>query len=213
MTIVFLPTLLLYIVAYKYVAIFSLNFISSLCAPIIPGNALLVALGSLSSTYILSFWSCLICVFSAKTFADSIGYFLTYKFGDKILNLLKIKRNEKFVKAEKYLQNYSFGTIFLTRLAGPFSPLINFISGLIEIPYKKFILADILGNLTGTTFFLMLGYYFTEYCEIILENDEFWEALILAIFVLYILYKTLKRNINKNLKGKEKMNSIDIVYK
>ena len=123
--------------------------------------------------------------------SDSFGFFLTHKYGQIIIDKLIPKWDGKIFNIEKNLRNYAFGTIFLTRVAGPFAPYVNFLSGLIAVKYYKFLLADFLGNAIGAIFFFVIGYALGNYWQAFLDDTWLVTAIISVLFVAYVIYKTI----------------------
>ena len=187
--------LLSYILLYKYLAFILFIFLGSFILPL-PDNTLLVAVGAFASQGYFNIFAVIIIAMITNVTADIFGYFLTYRYGNDILKLLRIDaKNAKFVKAEIWLKKYSAVTIFFTRIAGPFGPAINFLSGLIKFSFKKFLLADLLGNVVDLTFFTLTGYFLGNYWQTFLKNIQYFGWLIFLIFVLYLFYKMyLKSN-------------------
>jgi membrane protein DedA with SNARE-associated domain len=123
--------------------------------------------------------------------ADSFGFFLTYRYGQVIIDKLITKWDGKIFSVEKYLRKYAFGTVFLTRIAGPFAPYVNFLSGLIGVPYSKFVIADFLGNAIGAIFFFVAGYILGNYWQVFLNDTWIVTIVITILFIGYVVYKTV----------------------
>lgn len=196
--ILFLSSFLSFILLYKYWAIFIIIFSASFLLPL-PANAILVAMGAFSSQGYLNGPYALSLTIATNVFADSFGFYLTYKYGNIIIEKLIPKWDRKIFDIEKYLRNYAFGTVFLTRIAGPFAPYVNFLSGLIGVRYYKFLLADFLGNAIGAIFFFVAGYILGNYWQSFINDTWLVSAAVFVIFVIYVIYKTIRRRRNKNI--------------
>jgi len=198
----FLSSFLSFILLYKYWAIFAITFAASFLLPL-PMNAILVAMGAFSSQGYLSGWFALSLTVLTNVLADSFGFFLTWRYGQVIIDRLIPKWDGKVFSVEKYLRRYAFGTIFLTRIAGPFAPYVNFLSGLIGVPYMKFVLADFLGNAIGAMFFFAAGYILGNYWQTFLSDTWLVTIVVSVLFVLYVIYKAVLR--------KRKNNEVDMI--
>ncbi len=184
----FLSSFLSFILLYKYWAIFVIIFSASFLLPL-PANAIITAMGAFASQGYLNAPCALSLTVVTNVCADSFGFFLTYRYGQVVINKLIPKWSGKFFNIEKYLRQYAFGTVFLTRIAGPFAPYVNFLSGLIGVPYPKFVLADFLGNGIGALFFFAAGYILGNYWQVFLDDIWIVTIVVTVIFVIYVIYK------------------------
>jgi len=184
----FLSSFLSFVLLYKYWALFIIVLSSSFLLPL-PTNTILVATGAFASQGYMDISVILFLAIIVNVLTDCFAFFLTYRYGKIIIDKFIPKWDGKVFSVEKYLRNYAFGTIFLTRIAGPFAPYVNFLSGLIGVRFKKFLLADFLGNTIGTIFFVSAGYVLGNYWEIFI--DDIW-LITLAIFVLLLIYFAYK---------------------
>jgi membrane-associated protein len=101
------------------------------------------------------------------------------------------------VKLEKGLRQYSGETIFFTRIAGPFGATVNFLSGLIEVPYKQFFIFDVLGNLVDISLFIITGYILGDYWQDFLNKIQYFGLVVFLVFILSILFRIYRQKLNK----------------
>ncbi len=153
----FLGTLLSYVLLYKYYAIFVIILSGGIIVPW-PENTLLFASGAFASQGYISFWAVFITALVANVLGDLIDYGLTYWWGYKVIKEHHIKKYWYVEKLNIYLRNHAGMTVFLTRFVGTVGPIVNFLSGLAGIPFKKFLAFDILGNAFDIGIFLCIGY-------------------------------------------------------
>ena len=190
----FLSATLSFILLYKYLAVFIIIFMGAFLVPL-PGNTVIIAAGAFSSQGYMHLSFVFLLILTTNISADILGFSLTHKYGEKILLFFHIKRDGKLVSVEKKLREFAFGTIFLTRLAGPFGPTVNFVSGLIGVPMKKFLAADLLGNVTDITLFLGLGYFLGNYWQSVLGYIWIMGCICVVLFLLYVyLEPKFKKN-------------------
>ena len=181
-----LTALLSYILLYKYFTLFLFIFLGSFLLPL-PDNTLLFAIGAFSGQGYLNVIISILVAYISNVLADILGYFLTYRYGSRIFKLLHIKtENVKFTKAENWLRKYSSITVFFTRLAGPFGPSVNFLAGLIRMPFKNFMLADLGGNFIDIFGLILLGYFAGNYWTSFIKNIQDTGWLVFIIFILYL---------------------------
>ncbi len=188
-----LAPFLQFIMIYKYSALFAIIFTGSLLPIFLPLNEIILALSALSNQGIFSpwiiFWTSLI----ANVIADVVGYSLAFMYGDLVFRKLHIKKDEKFYKAEKSLNNYAYGTIFFSKIVGPFGPMVNLAAGLIKLPLRKFLTFDILGNFTDVLIFTVAGTYLGNHWEDFRSHYGTLALIAIAAFLSYVLYKSKYR--------------------
>lgn len=184
-----------YIVLYKYTALLLMVFIGSIGLVPVPLNEVILAAGAFAKLGNMNLWAILSISLFGNVLTDMLGYFLAYRYGDDVLRILRIKKDANFFKVKGYLENYAYGTIYFTKIIGPFGPMVNLVSGLIRIPFKQFLLYDFLGNFTDVIFFVLAGYIAGDYWQDILRNIWIFGAVCIFVFVGYLIYKTRFRKI------------------
>ncbi len=202
MTSYFLTVFLSYLLIYKYLALIVYVFLAAFILPL-PLNAAFVALGAFASQGYFNVFVVWIAAFSTNVSADIIGYYITNKYGESIFRKLHINaQSAKFLKIEKWLREYAGETIFFTRITSPFASIVNFISGFIGVPFKKFILADLAGNFIDIVFCVFAGYFLGNYWEEFLINVQYIGIAIFIIFVLSLLVRIYGKKYFKFFKRK-----------
>ena len=189
-----LSSFISYLVAYKYTALFIIVMAGSFIVPI-PLNEILVVAGAFASAGKMNIMAVIAIGFFTNVAVDIFAYFLTYHYGDDIFRLLRIRKDTGFFKVKKYLENYAYGTIYFCKIIGPFGPMVNFVAGLIRIPFKKFVLFDVLGNFSDVLFFALAGYLVGNYWQKFLTELWMFAIVPIVIFLGYLVYKTRFRNI------------------
>ncbi len=182
-----------YLLTYKYTALIGIVFTSSLIG-FVPLNEVILIAGALANLGYMNILLVLTISFSMNVLADLFAYGLTYRFGDAILSALKIKKDDNFFRVKGYLERYAYGTIYVSKIVGPFGPSVNLIAGLIRIPFSQFLIFDLLGNATDVLFFVLAGYLAGNYWQKLIAN--LWVIALIAAFcfLVYLVYKTRKRN-------------------
>jgi membrane-associated protein len=182
-----LLSLLSFLLLYKYVALVIFVFLGSFLLPL-PDNTLIMSVGAFSSQGYFNLWLSLAVCLITNVSADILGYYITWKFGEVAIEKLKLRKYKNYHRAEGYFDRYSGITIFLTRIFGPFGPLVNFISGLYRIPFKKFLFFDILGNVVDISGYLFVGYLLGDYWQDFTNQIGWvgWGVLIIAILCLFV---------------------------
>lgn len=191
-----LNPILSYILLYKYTALFSVIYSANLILPL-PVSATFLAIGAFSSQGYFSFWVSLAVGVLANVLGDLTGYWITRKYGEEVIRFLKLDRLQFFANLKKELKTDAAITVFTTRFAGSLGPVVNFLSGLVGVPFLKFLAYDFLGNVIELGFILSLGYavgnYWSDFSNLL--------GLITGIFavgiITFILWRIYRRIMKK----------------
>jgi len=159
-----LTIFLSYLLLYKYAAIFILVFLSGLLLPI-PSNTILLAAGAFASQGYMDTAAVFLSALVANVLGDSIGYSLTRFWGHRIITEARMKRFSAVAMIESFVRRHYGLTIFVTRFMGTPAVVVNFLSGLIRVPFRSFVFYDMLGNALDTACFIWIGYYLGVYTE------------------------------------------------
>lgn len=142
------------------------------------------------------FWQGVLISLTGILIASTIGYYVGTHLKEPILK--RIFGKKKLNQMDFWIHNYSFGTVVLFRIS-PFlsNDGISFIAGMVQMGYKKYILATLLGIVPLT---LAIA-YFSESIET-LKSGLYWVGgggLIIYAVYIYLDYKKRKKNSNSNL--------------
>ena len=193
--------LLPYILNYNYLAIFLITTISNSFFPI-PSGTLLIASAAFSSQGYLSFFWVVIIGILGNIIGDNILYWLTRKYGLKILYKLGFKKrieSDTYKKLENKIKKNSGLLIFITRFNVLSSLIVNIISGLSNIPYKKYLFYDISGESIQVLFYCCIGYLVGNSWEVISNyiNKILWIVLFIIVIILLFFWKKIWRKLIK----------------
>jgi len=157
-----LASILSYLLVYKYVALFVVVFSAAVILPL-PGNAMLLAVGSFASQGYFSFWASLTVAVVANTLGDLFDYGITRKYGEVVIRSLRLHKVRFFIRLKEELVADAAVTVFVTRFAGSLSPIAALLSGLVRVPFKTFIVYAFLGNFIEPFVALSLGFAVGNY--------------------------------------------------
>lgn len=129
----------------------------------LPGDSLLFTAGFLVQTGVLNFdiHMLVVIVFLAAVLGDGAGYVFGQRIGRKIFNRpnSRIFKKEHLEKAEEFYEKHGPMTIVLAR----FTPIIRtfapIVAGVGKMPYRTFLVYNIIGGLLWATGITYLGYY------------------------------------------------------
>jgi membrane protein DedA with SNARE-associated domain len=125
--------------------------------------------GAFAAAGDLVLWQVCLGAFLGAVIGDQTGYLLARRFGgDRLWTWLRQRRSSARLleQAEALLARRGGWAIYLTRwLFSPLGPYINLLAGATRMPWPRFLLADILGEITWVTVYVTLGYVFGNQIE------------------------------------------------
>jgi|SRR6185312_8061874 len=151
---------------WLYVLVFVIIFAETglIVTPFLPGDSLLFALGAMTTLAQGSLSLAILCL--SLTFAAFLGDNINYSLG-RIIGPRVFSKEDSFLFHKKHLlRTQSFYEKYGVRavLFGRFIPIVRtfvpFISGVAQMPRKKFIFFDSLGILAWINLFLLAGHFF-----------------------------------------------------
>jgi undecaprenyl-diphosphatase len=187
-----LSALLSFLLLYKYVALALVVYASAIILPL-PTNAMLLAVGAFSSQGYFNPWLSFAVAVSANTLGDLTGYALTWKYGEPIIRFLHLERVRFFNQLKEELRTDAAVTVFTTRFAGSLSPIANFLSGMVKVPFRTFLPFDLLGNVIEPGGALLIGYAVGDYWNDFSGPLEIFAGVVAVSVVLFILVRIYRR--------------------
>ncbi len=126
---------------------------------------------------------------------NSIDYFIARRYGyEHIKQIINEKRREKF---DDYSKKYGYLVLFILRLNPLTSTdIFSYLSGLIGMPFKKFLLSTIFGILPGIIFVSYFGSRFIN------DNKLFRLTFVIitmfyALIMVYLILRFLKKKVKE----------------
>ena len=186
-----------FILLYKYWALFGITFIAALVLPIPPG-ALLMASSAFASDGYLNFWLVIIVASAGNILGDNLGYWLSKKYGKKILSQIgfrKIFESQKYHSIEKRLRDEPGWIIFISRFEVVSNLTVNIISGISNVPYRRYLTFEALGEILQVLLYCGIGYVFGDAWQAVdsIIGRFLVIILLIAIALAIIFWKRIGR--------------------
>lgn len=191
-----LSTFLSYLLIYKYAALFVITFLAALAFPI-PSAAPLMASAAFASQNYLNIGWVVFVASLGNILGDNVGYWIARKYGKKFLYKVKwghVLDSPNFKILERRLVKRPGFVIFLTRFEVIATISVNLLSGLAKMPYGKFLLFEIPGELFQVSIYATLGYVFGSSWQAvnsIIGKVSFVTTICVAIALVIFYKKTL----------------------
>ena len=145
------------LVAYGFV--FAVIFIETgvVFFPFLPGDSLLFASGFFANGGGFNLW-----VLLPAILGDQCNFFIGHVFGQRIIRSGKVKAMtpERIQKSEEFLNKWGKLSIFLGRFFPFIRTFVPFLAGMGGMHWRDFVTFNVLGGLTWSTGFTLLGYFF-----------------------------------------------------
>ena len=150
------------LVAYGFV--FAVIFIETgvVFFPFLPGASLLFASGFFANGGGFNIAILLPVVWAAAISGDQCNFMIGHFFGRKIIESGKVKAMtpERIEKSEEFLDKWGKLAIFLGRFFPFIRTFVPFLAGMGGMHWRDFVVYNIIGGLTWSTLFTLLGYFF-----------------------------------------------------
>lgn len=151
------------ITAFGYVGIALVVFAESglFFGFFLPGDSLLFTAGFLASQEILSVTILIPLLATLAILGDSVGYAFGKYIGPKLFN----KPESRFWKpthiktANEFFLRHGKKAIFLARFAPIIRTFVPIVAGVAQMPYKEFLLYNIIGGVSWVGSMTLLGYF------------------------------------------------------
>jgi membrane-associated protein len=177
---------------YRYPALFLIEYTGAIIIPW-PVNILLLAVGAFASHGYFSFWTALAVAVAGNCAGDLTDYFLTRHYGEPVIRFFRLHRLRFYAQLQEELRADAAVTVFTTRFAGSLSSVTNFIAGLVQVPFRTFLIWDIVGNVIEPCAALAIGYAVGDYWSDFSNILDLFAAMVAVSVILFILVRIYRR--------------------
>ena len=153
--------------------------------PFLPGDSLLFASGFFAHNGGFNIVALLAVAWAAAILGDQCNFMIGHFFGRKIIASGKVKAMtpERLEKSERFLDKWGHLAIFLGRFFPFIRTFVPFIAGMGGMHWRNFAIFNVLGGVTWSTLFTLLGYFFGGIPVV----QEHFELLIVGIVLVSII--------------------------
>ena len=153
--------------------------------PFLPGDSLLFASGFFAQGGGFNIVALLTVAWVAAILGDQCNFMIGHFFGKKIVESGKVKAMtpERLQKSEAFLQKWGHLAIFLGRFFPFIRTFVPFIAGMGGMHWRNFVIFNVLGGITWSTLFTLLGYFFGGIPFV----QEHFELLIVGIVLVSVI--------------------------
>jgi len=191
-----------------YAILFLIVFMETglVIAPFLPGDSLLFVAGALAAVGSFRIEVLLIVIFIAAVLGDTLNYHAGKFIGPKIFKRESslLFRKEYLIRAQEFYVKHGKKTIVLARFIPIIRTFAPFVAGIGTMPYRIFLIFNVLGAALWCGLFLFGGYLFGNIPWV---KEHFGLMVIVIILVSLI---PLVKEIVMQVWGKRKMQKSDL---
>ena len=173
------------LVAYGFV--FLIIFIETgvVFFPFLPGDSLLFASGFFAHNGGFSLPVLLGVAWAAAILGDQCNFMIGHFLGRRIIASGKVKAMtpERMEKSEAFLDKWGRLAIFLGRFFPFIRTFVPFIAGMGGMKWHHFVVFNVLGGITWSTLFTLLGYFFGGIPAV----QEHFELVVVGIILVSVI--------------------------
>ena len=153
--------------------------------PFLPGDSLLFASGFFAQGGGFNIIALLAVAWSAAILGDQCNFMIGHFFGRRIIASGRVKAMtpERIEKSERFLDKWGHLAIFLGRFFPFIRTFVPFIAGMGGMHWHNFVVWNVLGGITWSTLFTLLGFFFGGIPVV----QEHFELLIVGIVAVSLV--------------------------
>ena len=166
--------------------------------PFLPGDSLLFASGFFAHGGGFNIFILLGIVWVAAILGDQCNFMIGHFFGRKIVvsGRVKAMTPERMEKSQVFLDKWGHLAIFLGRFFPFIRTFVPFIAGMGGMKWHNFVLWNVLGGITWSTLFTLLGYFFGG-IEFVKEHFELLVVGIVAVSLVPTVVGLVRSRLKK----------------
>jgi membrane-associated protein len=156
----------------------------------LPGDSLLVVAGLFAAAGRLNLAILLSTLFVAAVVGDAVGYYTGKKMGPRLFKRQKslLFRPSHLQRAHAFYEKYGGKTIVIARFVPIVRTFAPIVAGAAEMPYRRFVVFNVLGGFLWVTSMLLTGYFLGNLLKskfgIDLEEHIEWVVLVVVALSL-----------------------------
>ncbi len=172
----------------------------------LPEDILLISLGYLVFNGYGNIYTALILGYLGIMIGDSIIFYMGSKYGLQIVKnrfFSKVFTKERLRKAKKFTIDHGKKTLFFARFLPGLRTAVFFSCATLKVRFRTFFIIDSLAALLSAPIFVILGFYFGDKIEILIDLIKRIDKVVLIILSLILVFVV----VTKKIYNKKKSNS------
>lgn len=166
---------------------------------LLPGVAILFALGALAGSGLLDIVSVYLWAFLGAALGDAVSYQLGYHYHNRVRGWWPFYKHTDWLdKGEQFIRRFGVMSIALGRFVGPVRPVVPVVAGMLNMPPRQFYIANLVSSVPWAVVYMTPGFLAGAAVELdeIKQIPEWgwWSmsaACLLIVMIIWII-KTLR---------------------
>ncbi|MDQ8040149.1 MAG: bifunctional DedA family/phosphatase PAP2 family protein, partial [Rickettsiella sp.] len=163
---------------------------------LIPGTVFMTAIGTLIGIGILPFISITLWAIAGAITGDVLSFWIGRHYHRYTATVWPFRRYPNLLKkGETFFNKHGGKSIFVGRFIGPIRAVLPFIAGMVHMPYRQFLIADIISAFAWAPIYMLPGILLGQASqqlppEVASKLILFVVLLLLFFWVVYFLIKS-----------------------
>lgn len=156
---------------------------------------------------VLDVWMVMAVLCSGGILGDNVSYWMGRYYGNSLFERLsclpligRLVRAGSYSRGVAFFRRYGALAVFSARLSGPLSWITPAMAGVFHLRYATFLCFNTLGVLVGIGEFIIIGYFFGDHLDAILQwLDQYGisiAATVLLALAVFVWYRFMPRRAN-----------------
>lgn len=164
----------------------------------LPGDSLIFVTGMAfagNKDNLIGFLPMMLLVILAGVLGNMVGYWFGKKSGPLLFkreNSLLFRRSH-LLAAKEFYDKKGANTIFIARFLPIIRTFAPIVAGVVQMPYRNFMLYNFLGCAAWIASFMSLGYFLGEQYPALRESIEYVILFLIAITTIPIVWRMIAR--------------------
>lgn len=164
---------------------------SAFVGVLLPGEVGVILGGVLANQHKLPLAAVLVAAIGGAILGDSIGYLVGSRYGSRLLARLppRLVKPEHVHRTEDVIRRLGGRAVFVGRFTAALRALVPGMAGMAGMPYRQFLVWNVLGGATWATTFVVLGYLAGSQYHRIEQYANYLGLALLAGIVAFVVIR------------------------
>ncbi|MCX7991404.1 MAG: DedA family protein [Proteobacteria bacterium] len=170
----------------------------------LPEDILLITLGYLVFNGYGSIYTALVLGYLGIMLGDSIIFFVGRKYGLQIVKnrfFSKVFTKERLRRAKRFTLDHGKKTLFLARFLPGLRTAVFFSCATLKVRFRTFFIIDSLAALLSAPIFVLLGYYFGDKIETLIDYVKRVDRVVIIILLFIIAFVIVTKRLYNRKKS------------
>lgn len=179
---------------WAYALLFAFSFGESIAVVgiLVPGATFVVIFGFLVAQGLYDFGDAVVIASIGAILGDVLSFVLGRRGIDPAKRFPKLFSQATVDRAEAFMHKNGVAGVFLGRFIGPLRPFIPFVAGALKMPWRRFMVMNVLSGVLWAASYLAIGFFFGQFWGSIHRGLRWVGVGMLVIIVFYIVWQLTK---------------------